>query len=58
MESRMKLIVALGGAGVVTGISDGVCASWAGVQAGFPIWACQVVFKLGCSSRGVHVGVL
>jgi hypothetical protein len=57
MESRVKLMLALGGAGVITGICDGVCASWAGVQAGFPIWGGQVAVKLECSSRGVQVGV-
>jgi hypothetical protein len=49
MESRMKLMLALDGAGV--------SASWGGVQAGFPIWGGQAV-KSGCSSRSVQVGVL
>jgi hypothetical protein len=57
MESRMEFMFALercrGGAGAVTGmmrveicVGDGVCASWCGVQIGFPSWGGQVeVFK-------------
>jgi hypothetical protein len=69
MEARITLILALqrcrGGDGVATGLrvricaGCGVCASWGGVQVGFPSCGGQVrVVKpnLGWSNRGVWVG--